>query len=61
VYDVNGNQKEIKENVRSLSISLRKNLWDEENRLSAIDLNPYENTNHPIAICKHTPGSNIKY
>ena len=49
-YDENGNQTEIKETVGEKEIKLRKNLWDEENRLKAVDLKPDEPTNHPIAI-----------
>lgn len=33
-----------------IKTSLRKNLWDEENRLIAVDLKPDEPTGHPIAI-----------
>ncbi|CAM4038308.1 hypothetical protein FLBR109950_13955 [Flavobacterium branchiophilum] len=35
---------------------MRKNLWDEENRLRAIDLNPEPNTVHPVAIYTYDAG-----
>src|SRR5690606_1959450 len=49
-YDANGNQLEIKEKVGEEIISLRKNLWDEENRLMAVDLKPDDTTMHPVAV-----------
>ncbi|NUY81909.1 hypothetical protein HUK80_13475 [Flavobacterium sp. MAH-1] len=49
-YDANGNQKEISETVGEKTFKLRNNLWDEENRLKAVDLKPDEKTMHPIAI-----------
>ncbi len=49
-YDFNGNQTEITETVGELTMSLRKNLWDEENRLKAVDLKPDDKTGRPIAI-----------
>ncbi|NLN24083.1 MAG: hypothetical protein GX163_00145 [Bacteroidetes bacterium] len=46
-YDANGNQKEIREQVSDpeqplgyREVALRENLWDEEDRLRAVDLNP---------------------
>lgn len=49
-YDANGNQEEIIETIGEEEISLRKNLWDEENRLKAVDLNPSAGQSmHPIA------------
>ena len=62
-YDANGNQTRIKEVVYDQglnpayeginlpdTISLRRNLWDEEDRLRAVDLNPDEMEDHPLAI-----------
>lgn len=65
-YDANGNQKEIKEKVGELQISLRKNLWDEENRLIGVDLKPDDKENqqdHPVAIYTYDAGGEriIKY
>lgn len=56
LYDANGNQTEIKETVGELEISLRKNLWDEENRLRAVNLKPDDPTDHPIAIYTYDAG-----
>lgn len=46
-YDANGNQKEIREQVSDpeqplgyREVALRENLWDEEDLLRAVDLNP---------------------
>ncbi len=50
VYDANGNQTEIKEKLGDVETSLRKNLWDEENRLIGVDLKPDDKTMHPIAV-----------
>ena len=55
-YDKNGNQTEIKEKVGELEISLRKNLWDEENRLKAVNLKPDDPSAHPIAIYTYDAG-----
>ncbi|AXG74261.1 hypothetical protein DVK85_08440 [Flavobacterium arcticum] len=55
-YDANGNQTEIKEKVGELEISLRKNLWDEENRLMAVDLKPDDHDNRPVAIYTYDAG-----
>lgn len=33
-----------------IKTSLRKNLWDEENRLIAVDLKPEESTGHRLLI-----------
>jgi len=62
-YDANGNQTEIKEKVDEEYVSLRKNLWDEENRLVGVDLNPDEETGHPIAVYTYDAGGErvIKY
>jgi hypothetical protein len=62
-YDANGNQTEIKEIVGGEKISLRKNLWDEENRLIGVDLKPDEATAHPIAVYTYDAGGErtIKY
>ncbi|MFL9836662.1 RHS repeat-associated core domain-containing protein [Flavobacterium sp. ST-75] len=62
-YDANGNQTEIKEKVGEEYVSLRKNLWDEENRLVGVDLNPDEETGHPIAVYTYDAGGErvIKY
>ncbi len=49
-YDGNGNRLEIKEVVGEEEISMRKNLWDEENRLRAVDLNPDNEEHHNIAV-----------
>ena len=55
-YDANGNQTEIKQKMGGLSVSLRKNMWDEENRLMGVDLKPDETTNHPIAVYAYDAG-----
>ncbi len=62
-YDANGNQTVIKQVVfegeqgaatdgivEQKEITLHRNLWDEENRLRAVDTNPEESGAHPIAI-----------
>ena len=49
-YDGNGNRLEIKEVVGEDEIIVRKNLWDEENRLRAVDLNPDNDEHHNIAV-----------
>src|SRR5690606_5618074 len=63
-YDANGNQELIKqvvvENttqipayegvVEQTEIILRKNVWDEENRLRAVDLNPEDKSAHPLSV-----------
>jgi RHS repeat-associated protein len=56
LYDANGNQKEIKEKVGELEISLRKNLWDEENRLIGVDLKPDQVQIHPISVYTYNAG-----
>ncbi len=56
LYDANGNQKEIKEKVGELEISLRKNQWDEENRLIGVDLKPDQRAIHPIAVYTYNAG-----
>ena len=55
-YDANGNQLEITETVGEETISLRQNLWDEENRLRAVNLKPDDETNHPVAIYTYDAG-----
>ncbi|RZL20402.1 MAG: hypothetical protein EOO89_00310 [Pedobacter sp.] len=49
-YDFNGNLTEIKEKVGEVRTSLRKNVWDEENRLAAVDLKPDQAGGHALAI-----------
>lgn len=62
-YDANGNQLVIKQQlfegqqppategiIGPEEITLRQNLWDEENRLRAVDLNPEESKAHPLAV-----------
>lgn len=62
-YDANGNQTTIKQVVteepqnaayegvvEQQEITLQKNLWDEEDRLRAVDLNPEDKSAHPIAV-----------
>ena len=39
-----------------MATSLRKNLWDEENRLKAVDLKPDDPTGHPLAIYTYDAG-----
>ena len=56
VYDANGNQLEIKEKLGEVVTSLRKNLWDEENRLAAVDLRPDDKNIHPIAVYTYDAG-----
>ncbi len=70
-YDANGNQLSIKElvydgdqspadeglNVPD-TITLHKNLWDEENRLRAVDLNPDESKGHPLAVYTYDASGN---
>ncbi|WP_121667978.1 SpvB/TcaC N-terminal domain-containing protein [Mesonia aquimarina] len=62
-YDKNGNQTEIIEKVGEMEISLRNNVWDEENRLIGVDLNPEDETNHPVAVYTYDAGGQraIKY
>ncbi|MEM9547809.1 MAG: SpvB/TcaC N-terminal domain-containing protein [Bacteroidota bacterium] len=62
-YDANGNQISTQEVIYDLgdvpanhgvhepdTILISKNLWDEEDRLRAVDLNPDEKSAHPVAI-----------
>jgi RHS repeat-associated protein len=49
-YDANGNQLEITEVIGEDEIIVLKNLWDEENRLRAVDLNPDNDEHHNIAV-----------
>ena len=62
-YDANGNQTKIKERVGETEITLRHNLWDEENRLKAVDINPDNDNNHPIAVYAYDAGGErvVKY
>jgi len=62
-YDHNGNQTKISSKICSSETAdvLRVNLWDEENRLRAIDLNPSSPFGgggglHPIAIYTYDAG-----
>jgi RHS repeat-associated protein len=66
-YDFNGNQTKTTQTVCNapgetlVPELLRENLWDEENRLRAIDLNPRpslesEEGTHPIAIYTYDAG-----
>lgn len=55
-YDANGNQLEIKEIIGEMEVSLRKNLWDEEDRLTAVNLKPDSNTQHPIGVYTYDAG-----
>lgn len=57
-YDRNGNQTKITSKICTSNTEdiIRENLWDEENRLRAIDLNPETNTIHPIAIYTYDAG-----
>lgn len=57
-YDANGNQTKITQKICTAPEAdiLRENLWDEENHLRAIDLNPEANTVHPIAIYTYDDG-----
>ena len=55
-YDANGNQTAIKETVGELEVSLRKNLWDEENRLTGVDLSPDDHDNRPVAVYTYDAG-----
>lgn len=62
-YDANGNQKTIKQViteeqqlpayegvVEQQEIIIQKNLWDEEDRLRAVDTNPDDLSAHPLAV-----------
>ncbi|OXA82166.1 hypothetical protein B0A58_00310, partial [Flavobacterium branchiophilum NBRC 15030 = ATCC 35035] len=62
-YDANGNQTRILSTICTATVAdtLRVNLWDEENRLRAIDLNPSSPSGgggglHPIAIYTYDAG-----
>jgi RHS repeat-associated protein len=57
-YDYNGNQTVTTQKAGSTTTPdiLRKNLWDEENRLRAIDLNPESSAVHPIALYTYDAG-----
>ncbi len=54
-YDANGNQTEITETLGEVTTSLRKNLWDEENRLRGVSLKPYE-ASGPVAVYTYDAG-----
>src|SRR5690554_1842629 len=70
-YDANGNQIEIREEVKDPERpqgysfrSMRKNLWDEEDRLRAVDLDPESDSDKPlIAVYTYDAGGErtIKY
>ncbi|QYJ68245.1 toxin TcdB middle/N-terminal domain-containing protein [Flavobacterium litorale] len=62
-YDANGNQTEIAEILGDEKTVLRRNVWDEENRLLAVDLKPDEKTVHPVAVYTYDAGGErtIKY
>src|SRR5699024_10169715 len=70
-YDANGNQLEIQEEVKDPGSpqgyylqSLRKNLWDAEDRLRAVDLDPEADADKPlVAIYTYDAGGErtIKY
>ncbi|WP_304598490.1 RHS repeat-associated core domain-containing protein [Mesonia sp. K7] len=51
-YDHNGNQTIIKQELvrDEEEIVLREHLWDEENRLTAVDLDPENEHMHPVAV-----------
>ena len=62
-YDANGNQTEIRQVVNDAAptnatdgvvsqqeMVLRKQLWDEEDRLRAVNMNPEEDNDHPFAV-----------
>ncbi len=62
-YDANGNQTLVKQiiseplpGVDPEEITLYKNLWDEEDRLRAVDLNPQETQAHPLAVYTYDAG-----
>ena len=73
-YDANGNELSVKEvvgnaeapNVDVSEMTLYRNVWDAENRLRAVDLNPDETKEHQVAvytyddtgerIIRYTPG-----
>src|SRR5690606_30116020 len=68
-YDANGNQLAIKQIifegdqapayqgiVEPDTITLRKNLWDEEDRLRAVNLNPDDKNPHPVAVYTYDAG-----
>ncbi|MDT0294909.1 toxin TcdB middle/N-terminal domain-containing protein [Mesonia ostreae] len=70
-YDANGNMTAIKEEITDpeepigyREITLKQNLWDEENRLNAVDLNPEAPENKP-EVAAYTYDANgeriIKY
>src|SRR5690554_6847879 len=70
-YDANGNQLEIQEEVKDPGSpqgyylqSFRKNLWDAEDRLRAVDLSPENDADKPlVAIYTYDAGGErtIKY
>ncbi|WP_159802450.1 SpvB/TcaC N-terminal domain-containing protein, partial [Flavobacterium sp. MK4S-17] len=57
-YDRNGNQIKTMSTVGNLTTPLRVNIWDEENRLKAVDLKPDNPTSHPIAIYTYDADGN---
>jgi RHS repeat-associated protein len=63
-HDANGNLTKVIEGVGEEEITKIHYLWDEENRLMAVDLNPYsEESDHPIATYTYDAGGEriIKY
>lgn len=62
-YDANGNQTRIKEKLGEEYTILRKNIWDEENRLTGVDLKPDDPSGHPVAVYTYNSGGEriVKY
>ncbi|QTY28296.1 RHS repeat-associated core domain-containing protein [Flavobacterium sp. CS20] len=63
-HDANGNLTKVIEGIGEEEITKIHYLWDEENRLMAVDLNPYsEESDHPIATYTYDAGGEriIKY
>ncbi len=68
-YDANGNMLSIKQVISPdgnvsptggmidpTEITLQEYIWDEENRLRAVNLNPEETTPHPLAVYTYDSG-----
>ena len=53
-------KQEIIEKVGEIKTSLRKNLWDEENRLIVVDLKPEKSTGHRLLIMLRAPKQSTK-
>jgi RHS repeat-associated protein len=63
-HDANGNLTKVIEGIGEEEITKIHYLWDEENRLMAVDFNPYsEESDHPIATYTYDAGGEriIKY